>query len=227
MIKHASISLLLSGFALGSALSVSAQEAAEAKVENLEITVPILEVEGPTKAAPRPYLKDYGVIRPRPADYPPEAWVADEEGRTQIVLAVSAEGMVTGCDVVESSGSETLDNATCAIAMDRGKFEPAQDADGMPVASEFGFTHRWRKRSPEFSGPMNISVRFLIEADGTVSECEVLERSGNIEDRMREMMEKEPCPGVGKTGRPPYRDENGVPVARRVTLTIATEVVDP
>ena len=78
-----------------------------------------------------------------PNDYPPEAMRASEEGAVRFALKVSANGAVTGCDIVESSGSSTLDTQTCALAMRRAKFEPAVDDRGNHIASTFTQRTRW------------------------------------------------------------------------------------
>lgn len=59
-------------------------------------------------------------------------------------LTVSPEGRVTGCSIQSSSGSATLDHATCAIMTPRARFKPARDAQGKPVADEVVQRIVWR-----------------------------------------------------------------------------------
>ena len=63
-----------------------------------------------------------------PDDYPPAAIRAHQQGRVRFAIDVSALGAVTGCRIVESSGSADLDGQTCALAMRNGRFSPATTA---------------------------------------------------------------------------------------------------
>jgi TonB family protein len=79
-----------------------------------------------------------------PADYPTEALRAEHRGRAVALLAVSAGGSVSSCRIVESSGAPTLDTETCRIAQQRLRFDPALDAAGKPVASQYLLPVRWQ-----------------------------------------------------------------------------------
>jgi len=81
----------------------------------------------PTRARPR--LGSYFA----PADYPDAARAAGEHGRVDTALAIGANGRVTGCTVLRSSGSAALDSATCRILRSRARYTPARDAAGAPV----------------------------------------------------------------------------------------------
>jgi protein TonB len=50
-------------------------------------------------------------------------------------MDVDARGKVTGCAVVVSSGSTSLDNVTCQAAIQRGRYHPAIGGDGRPMAA--------------------------------------------------------------------------------------------
>ena len=71
------------------------------------------------------------------ADYPTEALKHHWEGVAVAKLSISAEGRVTGCSILRSSGHQVLDDATCDLLVKRAIFKPARDAAGNPVASEF------------------------------------------------------------------------------------------
>ena len=66
-------------------------------------------------------------------DYPADALRKGEEGTVQAVLAVDTNGRVSGCTIERSSGSATLDNATCSILSRRAHFYPAHDVNGNAV----------------------------------------------------------------------------------------------
>jgi TonB family protein len=60
-------------------------------------------------------------------DYPAAAKRAGQEGRVGFTLVVGTEGRAVGCTVAESSGSASLDSATCALLMRRARFVSAAD----------------------------------------------------------------------------------------------------
>lgn len=62
-----------------------------------------------------------------PDDYPRDALQKGESGRVSFVLDVNSEGRVTACTITASSGSSSLDEATCRLARRRARFEPARD----------------------------------------------------------------------------------------------------
>ncbi|MGJ3649973.1 energy transducer TonB [Sphingomonas sp. GlSt437] len=68
--------------------------------------------------------------------YPPAAKKASIEGRVGVLLSIGADGRVSGCRVVSSSGNQDLDDTTCRLAQRFGRFRPAQDDAGNPIASE-------------------------------------------------------------------------------------------
>jgi TonB family protein len=66
-------------------------------------------------------------------DYPADAQRNGEEGTVQARLAVNAQGRVTGCAIMRSSGHASLDHVTCDILQRRALFAPAHDANGKAV----------------------------------------------------------------------------------------------
>jgi periplasmic protein TonB len=76
----------------------------------------------------------------RSDDYPQNAIENEEQGTVGVALQVGPNGRVSGCSVTSSSGSRTLDNATCSILTRRARFSPAQDSNGNPITA----THRQR-----------------------------------------------------------------------------------
>jgi TonB family protein len=223
--------------------NLAVQEAVEAATEAAERVaqdgpVMIEEVPAPpppiavaippsnyTREAPVPVR--YGIMRPTQADYPAASWAAGHEGRVRYELEVDAEGKPTSCAIVESTGFAELDEATCAIAMERGEFRPQVDENDEPVAGTYQGIYTWRKREPEFANSFRFKARFLIDEKAEVSECEIIAKEGKMPKGMERSLEREPCPFSGSARRGPYRDENGVPVAKRITVELAVDVDDP
>jgi TonB family protein len=77
------------------------------------------------------------------SDYPRDAARRNEQGVTGFTLDVDAAGRVSACRVTESSGSASLDEATCRIAQERAQFEPARDRRGRPVPDQISRHMRW------------------------------------------------------------------------------------
>jgi TonB family protein len=77
-------------------------------------------------------------------DYPQSALRAGEQGSVVVRLHVEPDGRVSECVPVSSSGSEALDRQTCHIHVRRGRFEPALDASGQPVAASIASMVTWR-----------------------------------------------------------------------------------
>ena len=70
-------------------------------------------------------------------DYPTAARRAGQEGRVSISLLIDPAGRPSACEVTVSSGSTSLDEATCRIAVRRGHFRPARDAAGQAIEAKY------------------------------------------------------------------------------------------
>jgi protein TonB len=79
----------------------------------------------------------------RPADYPIDALEHKEEGSVTVRLTVGVTGRVSACDVLSSSGSLTLDDASCAILQSRALFTPARDGTGNAITDMVSQEIRW------------------------------------------------------------------------------------
>lgn len=80
--------------------------------------------------------------------YPSEAKAAGQEGRTQFSLDVDALGRITSCNILVSSGSELLDSTTCIQLISNGRFKPAHDRTGKPIAGVWTSAMRWQLNIP-------------------------------------------------------------------------------
>jgi protein TonB len=77
-------------------------------------------------------------------DYPNSALSANEQGTTAVQLTIGTDGRVSGCNITSSSGSSSLDNATCNILRRRARFSPAMDSDGHPTTDTYSQRITWR-----------------------------------------------------------------------------------
>lgn len=69
-------------------------------------------------------------------DYPADALSGGMQGTAQASLLVDQTGNVVGCRILRSTGTSSLDEATCNIIRSRAKFDPARDSSGHPVPDE-------------------------------------------------------------------------------------------
>lgn len=71
----------------------------------------------------------------RPEDYPREALLQGQRGLVHVRLDVDAAGQPTGCHIQQSTRPREFDDAVCKSLMRRAEFQPALDADAVPMAS--------------------------------------------------------------------------------------------
>ncbi len=76
--------------------------------------------------------------------YPVEAKQRNEQGRALADIDVSAEGRPAACRIRRSAGSTSLDTATCQVMMTLGRYEPAVDVFGVPLAGTAIGVLNWR-----------------------------------------------------------------------------------
>jgi TonB family protein len=79
----------------------------------------------------------------RHTDYPDEAIRREAQGRATVKLNIEADGRATSCDVLTSAGHWALDKQTCDVALKRGRFTPALDSAGKPIAAPYVLSIRW------------------------------------------------------------------------------------
>jgi TonB family protein len=67
-------------------------------------------------------------------DYPADAQSRGEQGTVLARLSIDSRGAVNRCEIARSSGSSSLDEATCRILKRRARFTPARDSSGNSVS---------------------------------------------------------------------------------------------
>jgi TonB family protein len=80
-------------------------------------------------------------------DYPASARKQGRGGVVSFQLEIDRKGMVTGCDIIQSSGHRDLDMATCAAMALRGEFEPARDAKGKKALGAYVGSISWKAKN--------------------------------------------------------------------------------
>ena len=76
-------------------------------------------------------------------DYPSDALRQGLQGTVGALAFVGTDGRVSGCKVIETSGSPSLDSQTCAVLERRARFQPARDANGTKLRAPIYTRIRW------------------------------------------------------------------------------------
>lgn len=76
-------------------------------------------------------------------DYPSEASNRGVSGESVVRIKVKLDGRVGECVIAVSSGDKSLDQASCAVILKRGRFVPAIDRDGKAVVADAVTSVRW------------------------------------------------------------------------------------
>lgn len=77
-------------------------------------------------------------------DYPPRDENLGNEGTTVFRVTVGADGRVSACTIVRSSGHAGLDAAACKAVKARARFAPATDENGNRVPGSYSNSVRWQ-----------------------------------------------------------------------------------
>lgn len=76
-------------------------------------------------------------------DYPASDIRRGNEGRATFLLSIDRRGKVTDCRITRSTGHARLDAATCKIATQRARFDPATDGSGVRVSGTYTNSISW------------------------------------------------------------------------------------
>ena len=144
---------MISTIALSMALAMAEKEAARRNEEPAPIAA-AAPASNPSTAPPAPPAPPILVKGTPPRtnlasfisadDYPPAARRAHAEGIVEFMLLVGPDGRVTDCSIDRSSGSVSLDTATCRLLHRRARFDPARDLRGEPATGLFRSKIEWR-----------------------------------------------------------------------------------
>jgi TonB family protein len=166
------------------------------------------------------------------ADYPVEAIRNEEQGTVGFQLDIGADGMVSGCRIVQPSGSASLDEATCRIMRARARFSPARDDSGNPVPDRLTARVRWVLPADTDLTPYitsadypaealrqrqqgRIEVKLTIAPNGGVASCRVTQSSGSA------ALDARTCEIVRERAQSmPWHGDNGSGVANVLTAEI-------
>lgn len=157
------------------------------------------------------------------ADYPLDAQRAEIDGTTAFRLDIDRLGVPTRCTITTSSGSASLDTATCDKLMVRARFTPAKDAKGKSVPDTYNGRITWRlpdndgtRRLPPM--PFHSVTTFIINPDGSASDCTTTMNG-------KPMDAGGPCQGIVSSRYTVQKDGAGKPVRQKIRMTTSFEKV--
>ncbi|MEO8141470.1 MAG: TonB family protein [Sphingomicrobium sp.] len=70
---------------------------------------------------------------------------AADNGFAHLLLTIGETGTVTGCSVVQGTGSGAVDQALCQVMVRQSRWSPALDTAGRPISVQLRYTSTWRK----------------------------------------------------------------------------------
>lgn len=76
-------------------------------------------------------------------DYPARDLREGNQGTARFLLTIGANGRVESCRITETTGSASLDDATCRNVSRRAQFDPATDGSGARVGGTYSGSIRW------------------------------------------------------------------------------------
>lgn len=185
------------------------------------LSAPALAV--PSEETPPVPLSDPGLWASSD-DYPAEAARARVEGVTRFSLTVEANGLVSACNITEPSGSEDLDRKTCELLLRNGKFTPAKDAKGKPVASRWSSAMRWQMPSLPPPPLGEFVITFEVNPDGGVSNCVIERAEGYAREKGYKPGPAARCPMNDFASG--YPDAAGKPAAVKIRHTQRVEIIE-
>lgn len=96
-------------------------------------------------------------------DYPAEALRGGQAGPVSFSVQVDANGAPSSCSIAQSSGSPSLDAATCNVVMRKAHFVPARGPGGANIASRYNGHVRW-----SMPAPLPNALNSTVELSGTI-----------------------------------------------------------
>lgn len=136
------------------------------------------------------------------SDYPANSWKRGDQGITSFRLKLGANGQATGCTIVESSGFEELDNATCRLMVERAKFDMSTV---LAANTEATYSNRVRWQIPIRAPRVLLfgvtSVKLPVQSDAAKAKCQYSDGVVRIIDAAQNCDRQIPTLTVNEKGK--------------------------
>jgi protein TonB len=104
------------------------------------------------------------------SDYPSSALRHRIQGIVNFQLSIDAQGRVAACKIIQSSGFDELDAATCDLVSQRAKFSAARDVRGRPTEGRYTNRVRWAiPNAAQLLAPISVKPLLSVDANGNVT----------------------------------------------------------
>lgn len=154
-----------------------------------------------------------------PSDYPLEALRVNEQGTAGFAVQVNKLGLVSECRITSSSGSPRLDEATCRLVTQRGRFAPARDRQGEPTTGAYASRVRWVLPETTPPEPGKLIMTYTVQPSGDVKDCKVVMEGGAVA-----LMSRSGAFCTNTNKMKPYLDAENKPVMRKVVISMTVTV---
>ena len=94
----------------------------------------IIAISAAAAAAPSFITNELQIAKT--AKYPRQDAKASFQGRNKVRISVDSRGRQYRCEVLQRSGSDSLDTQSCKEFMTKGQFTAARDLDGDPITGQ-------------------------------------------------------------------------------------------
>lgn len=130
-------------------------------------------LDGPSRGAPGPRMLNLREVF-NDDNYPFFAKARGDVGRVRFMVLLDMRGGPTACQILEPAEAETLNQPTCDLIMEQGRFEPARDRRGKPIASTYTRRVAWMLMDPPPMPVRDSHQRVVLTFDGAGgAECRV------------------------------------------------------
>lgn len=183
------------------------------------------------RSFPRPpKIADFTMLQIKEVDYPADALAESFQGRTEVVLGVGSNGVVTNCNIARTSGHTSLDQKSCDLARN-WKFNPAAGKDGSAVDGISAHSFEWRLPKASFSAPSApvternpfekpgvMTLKLDFDSEGRLADCQT-EFTGEFGFLPKGVLSPaQMCKNPPTSRIKPFLDKDGRPAPRRVLL---------
>lgn len=110
------------------------------------VVLRVEQVERPDPAYFRLPEYDWQHSTLQKGNYPQPAFAEDKDGRVRVRVTVEADGRASACELIESSGTPSLDAHACPHLRANARFFPALDTAGRRVAGSAAVTMTYELR---------------------------------------------------------------------------------
>lgn len=161
-------------------------------------------------------------------DYPSDSIRREEQGTVWVELSVDATGKPYACRTLLSNASWRIESITCKRMMARGRFEPAQDADGAAIPGSYRTAASFDilypptpAEKPILARPVDAAIPVNHLPEGVLPDVEVLtleDASGRVRhcavhrSSKQEMLDRAACEAMTKAAFEPLAGPDGTPV---------------